>query len=220
MVRHRPVTRLFLAVALIIQFTGCDDTPSAPIVWDLLDSHRLMDWKPAENEDQGRTSITAQALRLEEGRPMTGLVYTAWEREGFPTNRYAVSYEARRTKGTDFFAALTFPVNDSHLTFVPGGWSGATTGLSNIDGMAAIDNPTGSAQRFEQGVWYRFRIEVRPETIRVWMNERLIINLHLAGRSIDLKLGDIEKCRPFGFASYGTEGEIRAVKMETLPDES
>ncbi len=217
MVRHRAVNRRLLAASLAIFLTGCNETPSAPFAWNLLDANFLPEWKSANIENQGRTFVNATGLRMEEGSPMTGLVFSAWEEAGLPSTRYAIEYEARRTRGTDFFGALTFPVNESYLTFVPGGWSGATTGLSNIDGLSAIDNPTGSAQRYEQGVWYRFRIEVSKRTVKVWMDARLIVNLQLPGRSIDLRPGDIEKCKPFGFATYGTDGEVRSIRIESLP---
>ena len=45
-------------------------------------------------------------------------------------------------KGGDFFATLTFPVDDSFCTFVTGGWGGDIVGLSSIDGWDASDNET------------------------------------------------------------------------------
>lgn len=155
-------------------------------------------------------------IRLEAGEPMTGSVFSSWESVGLPKMGYEIAYEARRVEGSDFFAAVTFPVGSTHLTFVPGGWSGATTGLSNIDGQSAISNFTGSAQSYENGAWYRFRVEVKAETIKVWMDDRLIVNVATAAHSLDLRPGDIELCKPFGFASFGTTGEIRSVRLKTL----
>lgn len=214
MVWHRTI---IYALSLVV--IGCEESPTpTPRSWNLLNETHHPFWSAAKIEQQGAFSITSSLIRLEPGSPMTGAVYSAWDRAGLPRNNYEVVYEARRIEGTDFFAALTFPVEDTWLTFVPGGWSGATTGLSNIDGQSAIDNQTGSAQRYDQGAWYRFRLEIKSEHIKVWMDDRLIVNLSPAGRSLELRAGDIERCKPFGIASFGTAGEVRLVQVTALSE--
>lgn len=207
----------WFAAALVILLAGCEDggrTEAAAS--NLLDKTHLGGWKPVVIPGQGRTEIAESLIRLSAGKPMTGVVFADWEKLGLPRTRYEVVFEARRVEGNDFFAALTFPVGNAHLSFINGGWGGGTTGLSNIDALTAVENSTGSVQRYEVGVWHRFRIEVRPETIKVWMDDRIIINAGLQGHMVDLRPGDIEKCAPFGFASYGTAGEMRRVEVRKL----
>jgi hypothetical protein len=222
MVRRRAVRPCLLALACCFGIAGCGGGDSAtapqPRSWDLLSPAHLPFWSAAEIERTGEVTIAESMLRLRAGAPMTAVRYTAWQQSGLPTSGYEVTFEARRLDGSDFFAALTFPVGQSFLTFVNGGWGGATTGLSNIDDSSAINNVTGSAQRYETGVWYAFRLQVTEDAVKVWMDERLIINLARAGRRLDLRMGEIESCVPFGFASFDTVGEIRRVQVSLLPE--
>lgn len=207
----------WLGVALVVLLAGCGDSSTTQDSRvDLLDAKHLSGWKPAGIPDQGRAKIAQNLLRLPPGRPMTGVVFAEWEKHDLPRTDYEVTFEARRVEGRDFFAALTFPVGKDHLSLINGGWGGSTTGLSNIDALPAVDNPTGSAQRYETGVWYRFRLEVRADFIKVWIDDRIIVNVGIQGHMIDLRQGDIEKCAPFGFASYGTTGEIRNITLRPL----
>lgn len=154
-----------------------------------------------------------------EGSPMTGIVLPAWFQTGLPATDYAIDYEAMRAAGRDFFGSVTFPARDgkTFVTFVLGGWGGSQVGISCIDGYDASENTTGSSQRFENGRWYRIRIEVRTKEIRVLLDGRPIVQANVAGRDLSLRAGDIDKCVPFGFATHGTEGWVRGCVIETLP---
>jgi hypothetical protein len=149
------------------------------------------------------------------------LVFPAWFTDGLPATDYALTYEAMRVSGSDFFGSVTFPVRDekTFVTFVLGGWGGAQVGISSIDGYDAASNNTGSSQRFEDGKWYRVRIEVRGKEIRVLMDGKAIVQANIAGRSLGLRAGEIDQCVPFGFATYGTEGRLRGCVVEKLKPE-
>ena len=160
----------------------------------------------------------ADGLTLKEGAPMTGAVYPDWLKEGLPVTDYAINYEAQRVQGRDFFGSVTFPVRDAetYVTFVLGGWGGAQVGISSIDGYDASENTTGSSQKLEDGVWYRVRVEVRTGELRVLLNGRPIVLTNIKGRTLGLRGGEIDRCTPFGFATYGTTGRIRGCGVERL----
>lgn len=156
---------------------------------------------------------------INEGSPMSGIVFPTWFKDGLPFADYAITYEAMRASGRDFFGSATFPVRDdkTFVTFVLGGWGGSQVGISCIDGYDASENSTGSSQRFENGKWYRVRIEVRAKEIKVLLDGRPIIQTNIAGRDLGLRAGDIDKCVPFGFATYAAVGQLRGCQVEKLP---
>lgn len=157
-------------------------------------------------------------LRQEAGAPMTGIRFLDWAALGLPAADYAIEFEALREDGHDFFGTVTFPVRslDTCASLVIGGWGGALVGISCIDGYDASENPTRSEQRIENGKWHRIRIEVRPDEIKAWMDNRLVVGASISGRKIGLRSGDIEQCAPFGFATYATTGRVRGLVVERL----
>lgn len=203
-------------LALIVLSSCRPETKPAPI--SLLQPPLLAHWQPATIPDAGTVSIKADEITLSPGKPMSGVRFDAWPSEKLPVTDYEVSFEARRVEGQDFFAALTFPVHslDTCATLVLGGWGGSLVGISSIDGQDASDNSTGSAQHFVNSQWYRVRLVVTKDELKAWLDDRLIINTSLQGRKISLRLGDIEACAPFGFATYETTGQVKRLLLRRL----
>lgn len=178
----------------------------------------LQHWR-ASGEIAGNSGVEEGEdgeIRILAGNPISGIRYEGpWD---LPVTNYAISFDARRIEGADFFAALTFPVNDRDTcaTFVPGGWGGAVTGISCIDDIDASANETTSTYDYPAGEWFTFRIEVRPELLSVWNAGAIIAKVPLAGKRIGLRPGDIEHCAPLGLATYMTTGEVRNLKIRTL----
>jgi hypothetical protein len=173
-------------------------------------------WKILEDfPSNGGIAATDEkgVFRMRMGDPLSGIRYTG--PLDLPVTNYEISLEARRTKGTDFFCALTFPVNDikTCCTFVAGGWGGALAGISSLDGMDAANNDTSTFHKFELNQWYTFRIQVTPESLKVWMDGKSIVDVELADRRVGMRWGDIEYCVPFGLATYVTAGEYRNFKI-------
>jgi len=139
--------------------------------------------------------------------------------EPLPVVDYRITWEAMRQTGGDFFSSITFPVRDSetHVTMIVGGWGGGLVGISSIDHMDASENPTRTEQAFENGHWYQFRIEVREDTIQAWIDDRPVVNVITSGRILGLRPGDIELTKPFGFATWHTQGRIRNLQIDPLP---
>ncbi|MDE3168138.1 MAG: DUF1080 domain-containing protein [Acidobacteriota bacterium] len=184
-----------------------------PGAWKpLFDGHSLAGWRATPFRDAGKPSAVSGVLTLAAGNPLTGITWTG----AFPRTGYEIRFEARRTLGGDFFASLTFPVGDSYATFVTGGWGGDIVGISSIDGWDAGDNETRNYFTFENGRWYALRLRVTPERIAAWIDERQIVNVEIAGRTVSLRPGDIKLSTPLGFASYNTTGELRKIEYRLL----
>lgn len=211
-----PMFRFFLPLCLL--FASCRPAPVVIRSWDLLDQKHASLWQLSEIPDEGVISVAEGELTMTAGQPMTGCKFPAWAELGLPGTSYAISYEAVRVEGDDIFGMCTFPVSshEAHATFVLGGWGGTVTGISSIDFSDANENSTRGEQRYQNGTWYRVRIEVRPEDIRAWINDRPMVNVNIKGRKVGLRPGFIDHCLPFGFATWNTVGKVRNVRVELL----
>jgi hypothetical protein len=184
----------------------------------LFDGKSLDGWREAEYKGHAGIHVENQSLILEPGSPMTGATYVG----PFPKSDYEVRFEAERLQGNDFFASLTFPVDESFCTWVAGGWGGDIVGLSSIDGWDAASNETRTYFNFQTALWYRFHLQVTPEKIQAWIaeantpNDRPIIDVAIAGRTIGLRFADMKLSAPLGFASYLTKGAVRKIEYRLL----
>ena len=52
--------------------------------------------------------------------------------------------------------------------------------------------------------------------LQAWLDGRLVINTSIKARTISLRPGDVEKCAPFGVATYLTEGKVRNLSVQEL----
>lgn len=213
---------LLCSVPLLLTSCGRQAQPdspatSAPSAWHLLEGQAAEQWQPAEIPDEGQVEVKNGELNLHAGLPMTGAKWLGWDAT-LPQTNYVIAYEAQREEGEDIFGMVTFPVGShhSHATFVLGGWGGTVTGISSINFKDANENQTRAEQRFENGRWYRVRVEVRPEDLRAWVDDRLVVNATIQGKTISLRPGFIDQCLPFGFATYATTGKVRKVRVQSL----
>ena len=206
----------FLGIVLLC--SACKPTsPSAPVVHQLFDGKSLDGWRIIDDwvGEGAHVGVRDGAIYIADGNLLNGIARTAFPEIDGP---YEMRIEAMRLEGRDIFLGVTFPVpgKNSAITFVAGGWGGQTTGLSNIDGLDAMENATGSAQNYEDGRWYAFRFEVSEERIDVWMDGRLIVGAFIARSKISLRPGEVDLTLPFGFFTYNTVGAIRKVEIEEL----
>lgn len=211
-----------LVLPVLFVLTACRPAPqvleTVPDSWSLLETKLALEWQQAGIQAEGKIFVKDGELMLEAGQPMTGASFPRWLELGLPETNYAIRYEAMRVEGTDIFGMCTFPVgsHQAHATFVIGGWGGAVTGISSLDFLDASENGTRSEHRFETGRWYQVRIEVRPEDLRVWIDQRPVVNTSIRGRKVSLRPGDVDHCLPFGFATWNTKGKVRQVVVERL----
>jgi hypothetical protein len=196
----RVLTMFALCLAAVAQ-------PKAGEWQSMFDGKSLQGWRETAFTGRGKVRVENGTIVLAPGAPMTGVNFTG----NFPKVNYEVRFEGSRMDGNDFFASLTFPVGDSFCTWVTGGWGGDIVGLSSIDGWDASDNETRTYFDFEKDRWYAFRLQVTAERITVWIDDKQIVNVEIAGRKVGLRHGEIQLSAPFGFASYGTTGALRKI---------
>lgn len=179
----------------------------------LFDGKSLGDWKPTQFGGEGEVEVKDGELILNMGGPLTGVTYTG----EVPKTNYEISLEAMRDEGFDFFCGLTFPVADSHCSFIVGGWAGSVVGLSSIDGFDASENDTTRFRKFKQDRWYKFRVRVTPKRIQCWIDDEEEVDQDIEGKKIGLR-AEVEPSKPLGLATYETKARIRNIRIRQLTE--
>lgn len=182
---------------------------------NLLKSDSLEGWEVINFGGEGDIEVANGVLLLEAGEPFTGMASTL---EDLPKTNYEISLTGRKLQGTDFFCGLTFPVDQSHCSLIVGGWGGTLVGLSCIDDQDAARNDTNLTMKFEKKQWYKIRVQVRPERIAVWIDDKKVINKNIVGKKISLR-GDVALCEPIGICSFQTDAEIKDFRLRRFKPE-
>ena len=178
----------------------------------MFDGKTLEGWKQTDFSDHGTVRVDGGSIILGRGY-LTGITWKG----AFPKSGYEIRFEAVRMEGADFFAGITFPVGESHCTWINGGWGGTIVGLSNLDGSDASENETSTPFDFVKGRWYSFRLLVTTEFIQAWIDNSMVINADIRGRRVDLRFGEIDLNKPLGFAAYSTTAGLRKIEYRTIP---
>ena len=201
-----------IVLAAGLGLLACPSLDEKPLV--LFDGKGLDGWKKTEFYKSADLEIKVEdgAMILPAGRPMAGVTTT---RADLPKLDYELSYEAKRIKGEDFFAAATFPVGDSFLTFVNGGWGGSVSGLSSLNGSDASENETNRFFKYRNDTWYRFRARVTARVVRVWVDDKELLALDHEGITLGTRI-ESRASQPLGFATYKCSGAIRKVEVRPL----
>lgn len=176
---------------------------------DLLTAAEAWEVVAADPFDRhGAVQIAPGQLEIAAGDPGSGLVY----RGPLPRTDYRISLEAQRTEGEDFFCGLTFPIGTEHASLIIGGWGGGVTGISNIDGMPAIENETTSYTPFENGRWYAIELRVTQPRLIALVDGSEILNVDAEGRKFNV-WPEMESMRPLGIATWKSSATIRRVRL-------
>jgi hypothetical protein len=185
---------------------------SKPIV--LFDGKTLDGWKKTDfyGAKDVDVRVADGAIVLPVGNTMTGVTTT---RTDLPKTNYELTYEAMRTEGVDFFAAATFPVGDSFLSFVNGGWGGHVTGLSSLDGADASENETTQNVNYSNKTWYRFCIRVTNQAVRCAIDDKEVVAVDITNRTLSTRI-QVRANQPLGFATWESAGAVRNIQMRPL----
>jgi len=181
----------------------------------LFDGKGLDGWKKTESFKAGGVKVEDGAIVIEAGGPMSGITST---RTDLPTTDYELSFEAKRMSGDDFFAASTFPVGKSFITLINGGWGGSVTGLSSLNGADASENDTRRFVKYRNGTWYRFRVQVTDDVIRCWIDDKETFAVNYRDQQVKTRL-ETRSNQPLGFATYRSQGAVRAIEIRMLTAE-
>ena len=117
-------------VSALIVFIGCaawaaaqEPKPAGQGGWEaLFNGKSLEGWKITDFGGEGEVDVQDGVIIMRMGQPLTGITWKDGDK--IPTDDFEVTLQAMKRKGDDFFCALTFPVRDSHASFVVGGWAG------------------------------------------------------------------------------------------------
>lgn len=181
--------------------------------WKSLFNGKDLDgWKVTNFGGEGEVFVEDGAVVISQGSDLSG-IHTD---QKLPTSDYEVQFEAQRAAGNDFFAGLTFPVKDSHCSLIVGGWGGGICGLSSLSGMDASENETTSYRDFEKGKWYRIRLVVTDDHISAWIDDKQIVDVDTTGQRISTRF-EVDRSKPFGFATWQTTAKLRHVRIRSLP---
>jgi hypothetical protein len=211
--RHRSLAAP--ALALAIAFASCaaaSGAGSASPPWrDLFDGKALGGFAVTDFGGQGEVAVRDGCLLLGMGSPLTGVTWTGAP----PAGSYELEVVAARLDGGDFFCGLTFPVGETHLTLVLGGWGGSLCGLSSLDGNDAAHNDTRCLRQFPDGKECTVRVAVAPDRVEATLDGnplcRIDPRLHRLGLRPEVALS-----RPLGLASFATVAAVRSVRWRPL----
>lgn len=213
--RRRDLVRLAFTAGSAVHLAAAQEpaVESAGPPWkSMFDGSSLNGWKETPFTGRGKAEVLDGELALRRGGPLTGITWTG----EFPTDDYEVRVQAMRAAGSDFFAAITFPVGKSFCSWINGGWGGTVVGLSSIDGMDASENETAMRRDFENNRWYALWLRVTQGWIEAWIDAHKIIEVDLRGKTVGLRPGEIELSIPFGIASYATTARIKQIEYRSF----
>ena len=204
--------RRFLATSSLA-FLAVPFVQAAEPEWvSLFDGKALGKWKETDFAGHADVKIKDGEIVLPQGGDMTGI-----NLEAAPAKMdYEVELQAQRVEGDDFFCGLTFPVGDKCVTLIVGGWGGSVVGISNVNGENASENETTQYRNFKKGQWYKIRVRVTKAKIEAWIDKDQLVDLEMEGKTLDMRIGEIESSKPFGIATWRTAGALKDLRWRKL----
>lgn len=204
MIRTRTATALAL---FTLSVSGCSTIPSRG--WQtLFDGTSLDGWKATDFADPGEIAVVDGGIQVGIGSPFSGITYT----RPVPRCDYELEVDATRVEGSDFFAAITFPVEDACCTLVLGGWGGTMVGLSSLDDMDASQNETSSQVEFETGRRYRILVRVSATRIFASIDGKTCVDVETRDRTVGMRW-ELHPSRPLGIATFRTKARYDQIRI-------
>jgi Domain of Unknown Function (DUF1080) len=201
-----------ITAVLVANFSALAQVPNPQ---PLFDGKSLVGWKVTDFGGEGEVNVQEGVIVMKMGQPLTGITWKDGDK--IPTDNYEVTLQAMKRKGDDFFCALTFPVRDSHASFVIGGWAGTVVGLSNIDGLDASENETTQYEKLDHNKWHAVRVRVADGKIECWLNDKQMVDVELKNKRINTRI-EVDPSRPLGVCCYNTESGLKDLKLRRLGD--
>ena len=199
----------------VLLLTLCALSADKPAWQPLFDGKSLDGWKAAEFGGEGEVTVKDGRILMQMGNSLTGITYDG--KAALPKSNYEIELEAMRVEGIDFFCGLTFPVGESHCSFIVGGWAGAVVGLSSIDDKDASENDTTKYMTFKSDQWYRIRVRVTDENISAWIDDKQVVDQNIKDRKITTR-NEVDLSKPLGLSAWQTTSAIRNFRIRRLAD--
>ena len=178
----------------------------------LFDGKSLGHWKSTNFGGEGEVEVKNGVIMCDYGQYMTGITHSGRD---LPKNNYEIELEARRDDGFDFFCGITFPVDDSHASFITGGWGGSVTGISSIDDMDASENNTTGYSVFKNKQWYKIRIRVTPGHLQAWIDDENYVNEEVTADRLSTRI-EVDRSKPLGIACFDTQASYRNIRIRKV----
>ena len=214
-----------IALALTLAFAtslSAQETKPAPKAaaanekWEsLFDGKTLTGWKSIEFGGEGEIEVKEGQILLSMGQPLTGVVVKDGSK--LPKDNYEISLQAMKRKGDDFFCCLTFPIRESHASFVVGGWGGSIVGLSSIDGQDASENETTNFETLDKNKWYHVRVRVAGGKVECWLNDRPLVDVDLKDKRLSTRI-EVDPSKPLGICCFNVEAALKDIKLRRLDE--
>lgn len=202
-----------IAAVAVVASAAVAQQPGNPNEQVLFDGKTLAGWTVTEFGGEGEVRVEDGAVIMRMGQPMTGIT---WKEGGkLPTDNFEITLQAMKRKGDDFFCCLTFPVRDSHASFVVGGWAGTVIGLSSINGLDASENETTQYEKLDHNKWYAVRVRVAGGKIECWLNDKQMVDVELQGNRINTRI-EVDPSKPLGVCCYNVEAAVKDIKLRRL----
>jgi hypothetical protein len=207
-----PLRRLLVSRSRNNQKCCPKQTADDPYAWkSLFDGKTLDGWKVPNFGGQGEVLVENGTIVMETGSYMTGIT---WKGEP-PRENFELELEGMRLQGSDFFCTTTFPVGEKNCSFVVGGWGGTVTGLSCVDFYDAVDNDTTDFLDFKDKKWYKVRIRVSKDYVRVWIGDKLMVDQEREGHKFGIR-DEVDLCQPLGISTWETTGAVRNIRIRRI----
>jgi len=200
-----------LTLPALILAASCTTTGAHGPWIELFDGASLTGWQVTRFGGEGEVSVQDGAMHIEIGNPLTGVTLLKTP----ATEDYELEVTAARIDGTDFFCGLTFPVGESHLTLILGGWGGSLCGLSSLDGDDASNNATTTLMGFKAGRDYTATVLVTKGAVTVLLDGEPLTQIDRKTHALSLR-PEVELCRPLGIASFSTLARIKTVRWRQI----
>ncbi len=201
-------------VSLLLVAVGAAQDKKAPADEALFNGKNLDGWKVTDFGGEGEVRVEEGQVIMRMGQPLTGITFADGSK--IPTDNFEITLQAMKRKGDDFFCGLTFPVRDSHASFVVGGWAGTVVGLSSINGLDASENETTQYEKLESNKWHAIRVRVANGRIECWLNDKQMVDVELENNRISTRI-EVDPCKPLGVCCYNTEAGLKDIKLRRLP---
>ncbi|MDD2459953.1 MAG: DUF1080 domain-containing protein [Kiritimatiellia bacterium] len=204
--------RILFAFAVFTAFTSGAAKPV-----QLFNGRDLTGWKTADLFEGGTVDVLPDGtVECGFGNPMTGIAYTNTP----PRMNYELSLQAVRVQGSDFFVALTLPIETNYCTLIIGGWGGGLCGISSVDYLDASENQWSENITLENERWYTLRVRVTPGVLQVFLDEKLYTaRVEGPPSRFSLRSGsDIDKTGPLGLATYRTKARWRNFTLTPITE--